>query len=300
MDNKISVNVSIREQSTSSLAVLTSCVNQSSVDMNNLETALNSPPPVLNVKKDGVELKAPVSFNAIPPEVRIKIWNHVMMPRVVKVCVTTTGYVKTRSGNNKHTLKRFSSNLQVPVILQICQESRTEGLKMYTLCFGTHQEADKPEFKFSYTARAKTYFSYALDTVHFVITDRESSIDAYHLVPLKYMSLADKDNIRSVSTTFWEELFKLSPKLISFWRAEQLKSLEEIVLPAKLYDGKIEFNSRYGVQEIPGNSDEEDCTVRNQLIQAARIRPEFCQKMWSMRFVARAQFNNMLAAAKHY
>ncbi|RDW67699.1 hypothetical protein BP6252_09095 [Coleophoma cylindrospora] len=84
------------------------------------------------------------SFFKLPLELRITIWNLSIEPRYVKI---------KWSGKHRRCINSSTGN-SIPALLHTCQESRTEALKTYALCFGR-----TPEF-------ATVYFSYELDAAY--------------------------------------------------------------------------------------------------------------------------------------
>ncbi|RDW74071.1 hypothetical protein BP5796_07513 [Coleophoma crateriformis] len=84
------------------------------------------------------------SFFKLPLELRITIWNLSLEPRYVKI---------KWSGKHRRCISSNTEN-SIPALLHTCQESRTEALKTYALCFG-----HTPEF-------ATVYFSYELDAAY--------------------------------------------------------------------------------------------------------------------------------------
>lgn len=85
-------------------------------------------------------------FLKLPLELRLAIWNLSIEPRYVNI---------KWSGKHRRCLSTNTKN-SVPSLLHTCRESRYEGLKTYTLCFGR-----TPEF-------ASIYFSYELDAAYFL------------------------------------------------------------------------------------------------------------------------------------
>jgi hypothetical protein len=88
-------------------------------------------------------------FPKLPSELRIKVWNIALsLPRVVRMSCK-----KERLKRTHHFTKSFVSHTAVPVLLQVCRESRLEGFLTY-----------KPMFKTD-TSPVYTYVSFEHDII---------------------------------------------------------------------------------------------------------------------------------------
>jgi hypothetical protein len=78
------------------------------------------------------------SFGELPSELRIKIWSYVCFhPRNVDIMTEKLGTVRISDSTYADVHKFFSHACSHPAVLQVCRESREEGLKHYQLEFGT-------------------------------------------------------------------------------------------------------------------------------------------------------------------
>jgi len=96
-------------------------------------------------------------FPELPFELRLKIWSYIAPgPRVVGINYRNQR-VKRRGQNVTflHNRAGWNSPDPVPVILHICHESRTEGLKSLRTTFGSHWFP------------GEVYFDFERDTLHF-------------------------------------------------------------------------------------------------------------------------------------
>ncbi|KAH8678831.1 hypothetical protein BGZ60DRAFT_468219 [Tricladium varicosporioides] len=72
-------------------------------------------------------------FPELAPELRLKIWRHACVPRVVTVCYDLEK-------------DQCSSSSKPPAVLQACRESRGEALNIFKLSFGTHSQPPRIYF----------------------------------------------------------------------------------------------------------------------------------------------------------
>jgi hypothetical protein len=90
------------------------------------------------------------SFQALPSELRLRIWSLVLVvPRDVNI-VCDTGVIKR---GVPRTAKSFYSSTRPPPLLHVCHESRFEALKLYHRVF---QTASSPRY---------IYVAFSQDTI---------------------------------------------------------------------------------------------------------------------------------------
>ncbi|KAE9381206.1 hypothetical protein N431DRAFT_424799 [Stipitochalara longipes BDJ] len=105
-------------------------------------------------------------FPDLPVEIRLKIWSFIA-PSPRTVSIKYKGLSFNSIGKGFLAAAGWRSPDPVPIILHICQESRTEALKSYQLAFGL------------YLQRGHIYFDFSKDTLRF----GNSQGDAYMTVP---------------------------------------------------------------------------------------------------------------------
>jgi hypothetical protein len=79
---------------------------------------------------------APIGFESLPAELRLKIWHYTFKPRVVQIYTRDIHYpsytVDVCNGRVISNI-RWEPYCDNPVALSVCQESRDEALRIYTL-----------------------------------------------------------------------------------------------------------------------------------------------------------------------
>ncbi|KAI1496772.1 hypothetical protein F5X99DRAFT_399142 [Biscogniauxia marginata] len=101
-------------------------------------------------------------FNELPPELRIKIWQHAMPEaRTVIVKSPFTRNQQTPKSldeaiiQTRDNQKTWQSTTQIPALLHVNSEARYEALKHYTLSFGVGNK------------EARIYVDFSRDTIFF-------------------------------------------------------------------------------------------------------------------------------------
>ncbi|TDZ58473.1 hypothetical protein CTRI78_v005404 [Colletotrichum trifolii] len=120
-------------------------------------------------------------FPDLPPELRLKIWSHLVVPRVVTACCferddrlpqrqlafsrrSRTEPWQTSSHSSSSSSSTF--NTTCPAILLVCRESRAVGLAHYELAFGWRIS---PLLSDTPIARPpRVWFNFALDALYLV------------------------------------------------------------------------------------------------------------------------------------
>ncbi|KAI1327718.1 hypothetical protein F5Y16DRAFT_370780 [Xylariaceae sp. FL0255] len=106
-------------------------------------------------------------FNDLPPELRIKIWQHAMPDArtvIIKSPFTRQKSVPTsleegllQESNDSSSEETWHSATQIPSLLHVNAEARYEALKHYTLSFGVGEKSQS----------ARVYVDFARDTIFF-------------------------------------------------------------------------------------------------------------------------------------
>jgi hypothetical protein len=170
------------------------------------------------VLKPHTELSEPLPkfacFLKLPLELRLEIWNLTMLPRTVVIHIHEIALPKRQ----EKPLVELLSVTPTPIALRVCQESRSEALRTYKLCFGTKLlERREPGNVTAFLRCPQTYFSYEMDTVHFVHIGKALSRE----LPVAYMKEEDLDNIRHIRTNWCDRVNKrLIENIIKFKKLE--------------------------------------------------------------------------------
>ncbi|KAF6821708.1 hypothetical protein CSOJ01_00211 [Colletotrichum sojae] len=152
-------------------------------------------------------------FPDLPPEIRLKIWGYLVVPRVVTVCCFERD---TRLPSRREAFERRSPaaatssetqpgtvfNPTCPVILRVCRESRALGLESYELSFGWKISALLSDTPIARPPRA--WFNFALDALYLV-----GELEAYDQYgfnsPMVYfLRQDDTRRVRHVACAFEE------------------------------------------------------------------------------------------------
>jgi len=105
-------------------------------------------------------------FPKLAPELRGKIWKEACkVTRNVDLWVLDSSYFSSTDRYLHGNPHSFSSSCHPPSVLAACKESRAEGLKHYTLDFGTKADINHPNAKVSFTISTlpKIYFNWECD-----------------------------------------------------------------------------------------------------------------------------------------
>ncbi|OLN92192.1 hypothetical protein CCHL11_01600 [Colletotrichum chlorophyti] len=151
-------------------------------------------------------------FPDLPPEIRLKIWSHIIAPRVVTACcferddrlpARRAAFAK-RSASPVCAPSSPSAvfNPTCPAILLACRESRALGLKHYELTFGWKISALLSDTPIARPPRA--WFNFALDALYLV-----GELEAYDQYgfnsPMVYfLRKRDARRVRHVACAFEE------------------------------------------------------------------------------------------------
>jgi len=90
-------------------------------------------------------------FPKPPVELRVRIWNQSIRPRLVAVHYYPKGDITCDPEDDAQD--KYQTSCPVRAILPVCRESRNEGLEVYELIFASHN------------CIPRTYFSFARETV---------------------------------------------------------------------------------------------------------------------------------------
>lgn len=141
-------------------------------------------------------------FVDLPVELRQGIWRLASyLPR--NVCINVD---KAFEADSIELPIAFSSNSPVPAVLHICKESRSEGLKHYSLEFGTCYEGrayDGPRRSYTITIPPIVYFNWDADTLY---TNRLESIGEWDDNEGKWLGKTLKGKgLRSIALNICDE-----------------------------------------------------------------------------------------------
>ncbi|KAL0940892.1 uncharacterized protein CTRU02_203655 [Colletotrichum truncatum] len=120
-------------------------------------------------------------FPDLPPEIRLKIWSYLIVPRVVTACCferdprlpsrreafkKRSGGASSRGDDEEEEGSGMVFNPTCPVILRVCHESRALGLEHYELSFGWKISALLSDTPIARPPRA--WFNFRLDALYLV------------------------------------------------------------------------------------------------------------------------------------
>jgi 2EXR family len=153
-------------------------------------------------------------FLKLPIELRLEIWNLTMLPRTVVIHIHEIALPNP----DERPLVELLSATSTPIALRVCQESRREALRTYKLCFGTEiLDNREPRNVTGFFRSPRTYFSYEMDTAHFVSIGKELRSE----LPVGVMSQKDLDNVRHIRTSWCERVNeRLIKHIIEFKKLE--------------------------------------------------------------------------------
>lgn len=171
-------------------------------------------------------------FSRLPPELRLKIWSHLVRPRIVVACCLYNDETLPR---RRRELTDRARGQQTPVLLRINREARSVGLEHYEQTFGTN-EAElapwRPDPNYLPPAQpGTTWFNFDLDTLWLTgevnMNDLETPADWsywYGLPFLRFLKPEDTFRVRNVSCAVSElgwprdGTLQIIPRLWSIFR----------------------------------------------------------------------------------
>lgn len=151
-------------------------------------------------------------FCRLPPELRLKIWSHLVMPRIIVACCLYNDETLPR---RRRELNARADGEKSPVLLRINREARSVGLRHYEQTFGTN-EAElapwRPDPMYLPPARPPTtWFNFDLDTLWLTgevnMNDLETPADWsywYGLPILRFLKLEDTSRVRNIACAISE------------------------------------------------------------------------------------------------
>ncbi|KAK3186098.1 hypothetical protein K4F52_005088 [Lecanicillium sp. MT-2017a] len=192
-------------------------------------------------------------FAQLPAELRLKIWEYLVQPRIVVACCLERDH---RLAERKAQLaQRSGSDDASPVLLRISREARAVGLQHYERTFGWRISkllSDTPVSR-----PAGVWFNYALDALY--LTGELEAFDAYGFnSPMVYfLRSEDTRRVRHVACTFAELGY---PRLESdqifgcLWHvADRFRRASRLLLAVSLGagdgDGVVEVENESGGRE---------------------------------------------------
>lgn len=139
-------------------------------------------------------------FARLPPEIRWRVWESLVQPRIVVACCLQQG--DTLEDRKKELQGRTTRGSAVPVLLHVNRETRKLARKHYELTFGwriSKRSSDTPVSR-----PARVWFNFQLDAL-FLTGDLEA-YDSYGVnAPIVYfLQLDDTKRVRHVACAFKE------------------------------------------------------------------------------------------------
>ncbi|KAK4151037.1 hypothetical protein C8A00DRAFT_45692 [Chaetomidium leptoderma] len=142
-------------------------------------------------------------FAALPPELRLKIWESLIQPRIVLAAC-----VDSRSRDQKHAqLAQRPKKRPIPVLLHVNHESRTLALRHYELTFTwkiPHRLAGPETGVLPASKEARVWFNFGLDAL--LLLGELEPCDQYGFnSPMVYfLRREDTRRVRHVACAFEE------------------------------------------------------------------------------------------------
>ncbi|KUI67923.1 hypothetical protein VM1G_03353 [Cytospora mali] len=136
-------------------------------------------------------------FGDLPLELRLKIWEHLLQPRIVIAACFDEECVPEKRAQ----LARRAKCPPAPVLLHICHETRQLALKHYELAFSWRvpKMLARPR-----ASEAKVWFNFRLDTL-FLLGELEPYDSSNINAPMVYfLNRADTHRVRHVACAFEE------------------------------------------------------------------------------------------------
>jgi hypothetical protein len=147
-------------------------------------------------------------FAKLPPELRLKVWECLIQPRIVIVCCLQNDRTAENTTGEKLAARRAELDARttrgnmVPSVLHVNSESRALGLKHYELAFGWRIKGSLRGTPTSSPPR--TYFNFAQDAL-FLTGDLEA-YDSYgfNAPMVYYLRKEDTERVKHVACPFRE------------------------------------------------------------------------------------------------
>ncbi len=215
-------------------------------------------------------------FTSLPPELRLKIWEYLVQPRiVVACCLERDGRLPERRAQlRKRTAGECTSGYMgngcsgitngscSPVLLRISREARSVGLRFYELTFSWRISKLLSDTPVSQPARV--WFNFTLDALY--LTGELEAFDAYGFnSPMVYfLRPEDTRRVRHVACAFAELGY---PQLESdqifgcLWHvADRFRAAERLLVA--LSPGEEEVaHCKFAVERASKASKAEKCVV---------------------------------------
>lgn len=141
-------------------------------------------------------------FNDLPLELRLKVWEHLLQPRIViAACFDDDNEGGRDTARKRAQLARRAKHSPVPVLLHVCHETRRLALQRYELAFAwripgmlARPRASPP----------RVWFDFARDTL--LLLGELEPYDASNInAPMVYfLNRADARRVRHVACAFEE------------------------------------------------------------------------------------------------
>ncbi|KAK1761425.1 hypothetical protein QBC47DRAFT_28583 [Echria macrotheca] len=198
-------------------------------------------------------------FPSLPAELRLKIWEELLTPRVILITCLDSRFLPTKRAQLSHR----PSLPPVPILLHICRESRALALRHYELTFAwklpPRLAAPEAGAAGPLSGPARTWFNFRLDCV--LLLGELEPFDAYGFnSPMVYfLRKEDTRRVRHVAVAYEE-------------------------LHLGVYEGEHIFGSLFHVvdrfaaaERLLITSTERDAEVRDLVLPAA---DNVIQKLW--------------------
>jgi hypothetical protein len=154
-------------------------------------------------------------FPLLPTELRLKIWEHTILPRVLKITSASDPLLILSDTRDR----RYRTPTPPPTILHVCQESRDISLSTYTLGFASE------EFEVS------IYIDYEIDSVYIsstVYTEEGYRSDEGFKLWTWWLADMETEGIRQLAVDFW--LISQQERESFFEDLKHLKNLRTLVV----------------------------------------------------------------------
>ncbi|KAI9158391.1 Efflux pump FUS6 [Paramyrothecium foliicola] len=138
-------------------------------------------------------------FGQLPTELRLKIWAHLVQPRVIVVCCLQKDREVER---RRHELARRTRGAGVPTLLHVNHEARCVGLRHYELTFSW--KISKIVTDTPVSRPAQVYFNFALDALYLTGELEAFDSNGFNLPMVYFLRREDTQRVRHIACAFVE------------------------------------------------------------------------------------------------